>query len=162
MSKEEKKSKKDKDSSSDSSATYLYCASCKKYPSKGFVGGLCTTCGSPRREIPQSYSAPDVSSSTSNTLGVVTVVGGINSAVKLATYFRGVAWFTIFVGFIAGIGAGYSATHINMNGQTYAIPNAFPHAIAPFLAVFGAACLGAAMLAFFGHVLILLNKIAEK
>ena len=80
----------------------------------------------------------------------------------LANTFFGFAWLTVVIGLIAGIGAGYSATHVSMNGQSYSVPNAFPHAIAPFLGVFGAACLGAAMLAFFGHVLILLNKIAEK
>jgi hypothetical protein len=74
-----------------------------------------------------------------------------DSSIKLSNFFITAANVLVILGFVVGILTGSQGTPSG--------PIAF---IARFLMIFLSACLGAAMLAFFGHVLRALKKIAEK
>ena len=136
---------------------YLNCQSCNKF--QRFHNKSCTRCGSPIR----SETEP-VSTLTSDSLNskIPQSTIDLNSSTFLSNFFIATANVVVVLGFFIALLSGYNATHTSYMGHTYAVPNAFFGFLVQFLFVFFAACLSAAMLAFFGHVLRALNTIAEK
>lgn len=77
----------------------------------------------------------------------------VRSAERVASFLIVTAWVVLALGFITALVTGYDDSHASIAGHTYAIPNSVPHFIAGFVGYFGAACVGAAMFAFFGYLL---------
>lgn len=136
---------------------YLYCQSCKKF--LAFKDKNCSKCG----KLYESETVP-ISTLTSDSHSSKTPQSTIdlNSSTFLSNFFIATANVVVVLGFFIALLSGYNATHTSYMGHTYAVPNAFFGFLVQFLFVFFAACLSAAMLAFFGHVLRALNTIAEK
>jgi hypothetical protein len=138
---------------------YLYCQSCKKF--QRFHNKSCTRCGAPFGPLAGSEAESNLSSDSLNRkISQLTI--DVNSSTFLSKFFITTANVVVVLGFFIGLLSGYNATHTSYMGQTYAVPNAFFGFLVEFLIVFFAACLGAAMLAFFGHVLRALNTLTEK
>ena len=149
-----------KNKSSDSSEMqYLYCQSCKKY--QQFNNKSCTLCGAPFGTLAGSEAESNLSSDSINRkISQITI--DVKGSTFLSNFFITTANVVVVLGFFIGLLSGYNATHTSYMGQTYAVPNAFFGFLVEFLKVFGCACLSAAMLAFFGHVLRALNTLTEK
>jgi|GEM_PF-2715866 len=128
-----------------------YCQSCKEFLT--FKDQFCPECGKLFEPGPV-HRKPDVENYQQRK--------NVKSSTFLSNFFITTANVVVVLGFFIGLLSGYNATHTSYMGQTYAVPNAFFGFLVEFLIVFSAACLSAAMLAFFGYVLRALNTLTEK